>query len=187
MSETNNHPHLLSSDGTVGDVGTPWSLKRDILSLIIWIAIVAVVMLLGGIATGSSVTTWYPTLNKPSFNPPSWLFGPVWSALYMMMAVAAWLIWRKRGDVADRDAKRWFLIAFGVQLVLNLGWSVIFFGLRSPMWAFVEICVLWIAIATTVVLSFRQNRTSGFLLLPYLAWSSFALILNLAIVRLNFN
>ena len=150
-----------------------------------WVTIVVVVMILGNIATFSSVTTWYPTLNKPSFNPPSWIFAPVWTALYLMMAVAAWLIWIHR-DVADqrRGVVR-FTTVFAIQLILNLGWSVIFFGFRSPGWAFVEICLLWIAIAFTVALAFGQHRVSGFLLVPYLAWTTFALVLNYAILQLN--
>ncbi|MEL7499934.1 MAG: TspO/MBR family protein [Planctomycetota bacterium] len=162
-----------------------WFHRNGMLSLIVWISVVSVVMILGGLATTSSVTTWYPTLNKPSFNPPSWLFGPVWTTLYMMMAVAAWLIWRQRANAMQHQGTRLFVAAFVVQLLLNLAWSIIFFGARSPMWAFFEICILWIAIATTVFLAFRLNRISAGLLVPYWAWSTFALILNLAIWQLN--
>lgn len=173
-------------DLTSGRTSLRQDFGRDVLSLVIWVGIVAVVAFLGGLATSSSVTTWYPTLNQPSFSPPDWVFGPVWSALYVMMAIAAWMIWRRRQESTRKDAIHFFIVVFALQLALNLAWSFIFFGLRSPMWAFVEICVLWVAIAFTVFLGFKQNKWSGYLLLPYLAWASFALVLNFEFMRLNY-
>ncbi len=135
---------------------------------------------LGSLFTASSVNSWYPTLAKPSWTPPAWVFGPVWTALYAMMAIAGWLVWRESGD-ARRRALWWF----AVQLALNVAWSAAFFGLRLPGLALVDILALWLAIALTLVESWRVSRTAGFLLAPYLTWVSFAAALNLSIWRLN--
>lgn len=135
----------------------------------------------GGALTAQSVRDWYPTLAKPAWTPPDWLFGPVWTALYAMMAVAAWLVWRRDGWRGSRAA----LVLFGVQLLLNVGWSAVFFGLRQPGLAFAEIVVLWLAIAATALAFGRRSKIAGWMLAPYLAWTSFAATLNLAIWRLN--
>ena len=135
---------------------------------------------LGSLLTMVSVGSWYAGLTKPSWNPPSWVFGPVWTVLYAMMAVAGWLVWR-RGGPASRSALRWF----AVQLVLNVGWSAVFFGLQVPGLALVEILALWVAIAATLMTSWRVARPAGFLFAPYLLWVSFAVALNFAIWRLN--
>jgi translocator protein len=121
------------------------------------------------------------SLEKPAFNPPSWVFGPVWTVLYAMMAVAAWLVWREAGFGGATAA----LSLFFVQLALNLAWSGIFFGLRQPGWALVEIAVLWAAILATMILFFRHSTLAGWLLVPYLLWVSFASVLNAALWRLN--
>jgi translocator protein len=134
---------------------------------------------LGGWITAQSVITWYPTLNKPEWNPPSWVFGPVWTALYVMMAVAAWLVWQK--PAATRTA----LILFFIQLALNSLWSFLFFGARSPGLALIDILALWLALALTVHAFFKHSSSAGLLLLPYLAWVSFAAFLNFSIWRLN--
>ncbi len=134
----------------------------------------------GGVLTAMSVETWFPQLTKPSWAPPNWVFGPVWSALYAAMAVAAWLVWRRAG----RDARA-SLVLFGIQLALNVAWSGLFFGLRSPGLAFFELIVLWIAIAATLTAFSRWSRVAGALLVPYLAWVTFAGALNFAIWRLN--
>lgn len=135
----------------------------------------------GGVVTAGAVRTWYPSLRKPSWNPPSWLFGPVWSVLYLMMAFAAWLVWRARdaGDVTSA------LGLFGMQLALNLSWSVLFFGLRRPAWALGEIVLLWLSIAATIAAFWNHDPIAGALLLPYLVWVTFAGVLNGAIFRLN--
>lgn len=124
---------------------------------------------------------WYDQLDKPSFNPPSWVFGPVWTVLYVLIAVAAWLVWDRRAEAAVALP----LAAWGVQLVLNALWSWLFFGLERPGLAFAEILVLWLAILATVVLFWRLRPVAGALLIPYLAWVSFAAVLNGAIWRLN--
>lgn len=142
------------------------------------IAICLGVAALGGLATASSVAEWYPTLNKPSWNPPSWVFGPVWTTLYIMMAVAAWLVW-KRGNSGPA------MILFFAQLALNLAWSFLFFGARSPWLGLVDIAMLWLALLATVIVFFKRDRLAGALMLPYLAWVSFASFLNFTIWRLN--
>jgi benzodiazapine receptor len=136
---------------------------------------------LGGWATSSSVASWYPGLSKPAWNPPAWVFGPVWTALYISIGVAAWLVWRRR----EAGAVRGPMTAWAVQLALNAGWSVVFFGLRQPGWAVVEITALWCAIAVTICLFAQHSRAAALLLVPYLAWVSFATVLNVAIWRLN--
>jgi len=153
-----------------------------------WITLVLAILaceaagFIGGFLTASSVTTWYATLAKPAFNPPSWLFGPVWTALYAAMGVALWLAWV--GD-APAGKKRIGVGLFAAQLALNVLWSFLFFGLRSPLLAFVELLVLWVFILMTI-LAFRPlSRAASFLLVPYLLWVSFAGILNLAIVLKN--
>ena len=136
---------------------------------------------IGGTATSRAVRDWYPTLVKPAWNPPAWLFGPVWTVLYLAMAVAAWLVWRRAGWAGARLA----LTLFMVQLTLNAAWSIIFFGLRNPGAAVVEVMVLWAAILGTLVLFWQVSVPAGILFIPYLAWVSFATVLNFAIWRLN--
>ena len=136
---------------------------------------------IGGTATSRAVRDWYPTLTKPAWNPPAWLFGPVWTVLYIAMAVAAWLVWRRAGWTGAR----WAVTLFMMQLTLNAAWSIIFFGLRNPGAAFAEVVVLWAAILGTLVLFWQVSVPAGILFIPYLAWVSFATVLNFAIWRLN--
>jgi benzodiazapine receptor len=146
---------------------------------------VGTVLAAGGIAalaTTRATPTWYQTLKKPSFDPPEWLFGPAWTLLYLLMAVAAWLVW-KQGIGAP--GVKLALAVFLVQLILNALWSVFFFGLRSPLAGLVDIIALWLAILATTIFFFRISVPAGVLLLPYIAWVSFAAILNAAILRLN--
>lgn len=136
----------------------------------------------GGIFTGQSVSWWYPMLAKPFFSPPSWVFGPVWTLLYVLMGYSLYLVWSKglkKKGVSDAIA------IFGVQLVLNVVWSYLFFGLRNPLLALVEIVVLWFTILLTYSKFHDVEPKAGHLLLPYLTWVGFASILNLAIVLLN--
>lgn len=132
--------------------------------------------------TQTSVTTWYPTLTKPVFTPPNWLFAPVWTILYAMMGVAAFLVWRQRTTPVSR---RGALVLFGVQLLLNGGWSFAFFGARSPTLGLIVIVALWGALVWTMDRFFRIRRAAGWLLVPYLLWVSYALALNLGIWVLN--
>lgn len=137
---------------------------------------------LAGFATAGAIPTWYAGLQKPSWNPPNWLFGPAWTLLYLLMGVASWLVWRQaRKGKAVGPA----LTLYGIQLALNLGWSLIFFGARRPFWALVEIVPLWCFIAATMVKFFKVSKTAGALLIPYQLWVSFATVLNVAVWRLN--
>lgn len=137
---------------------------------------------IGALASSSGISRWYPTLRKPGFTPPGWVFGPVWTALYAAMGVAAFLVGRRRAsDPATRRALR----LFGAQLALNGLWSPAFFGLRSPAAGLVDITALWVALVATIASFARISRPAALLMLPYLAWSSFAAILNGAIWRLN--
>ncbi|MGA2416027.1 MAG: TspO/MBR family protein [Candidatus Sulfotelmatobacter sp.] len=136
---------------------------------------------LASIWTASSVRTWYVGLRKPAFNPPNWLFGPIWSTLYLLMAISAWLVWQG----AKRGGGRLALILFFAQLALNVAWSGIFFRLRRPGWALVEIVFLFIAIVATA-LAFHAISTLAFwMMVPYALWSGFAALLNFKIWWLN--
>lgn len=136
-----------------------------------------------GMVTRSSIATWYPTLIKPSFNPPNWIFAPVWSMLYVMMGVAAGMVWNK--IEFDKEVVKKALMVFSVQLALNALWSFLFFGLMNPMLAGLEIIILWLMIYETYLQFAKINKIAGYLLLPYLAWVSFATVLNVSIWWLN--
>jgi len=136
---------------------------------------------LGAIATAPEIGGWYKTLAKPSWNPPDSVFGPVWTTLYILMGIAAWIVWKPAGWKAAASP----LTLFAVQLLLNIAWSWIFFGLHQPGWAFVEIVLLWATILTTMILFFKHSTLAGCLLVPYLAWVSFALALNFSLWQLN--
>ena len=142
--------------------------------------VVSLLLAFGAAALGAQFAPgeWYASLRKPPWNPPGWIFGPVWTLLYAAMAVAAWRVWRAGGA---RPA----LAAYGVQLVLNAAWSWLFFGLRRPDLAFAEILLLWGAILVTMILFLRKDRPAGLLMAPYLAWVSFAAILNFTLWRMN--
>ena len=150
------------------------------LALLGFLAASFAVSALGGLATASSIKTWYPTLTKPSFNPPDWLFGPVWTALYLMIAIAGWRVWRRVG-FTDRPA----FAAFGAQLALNLMWPVLFFGLQKLGLALAGLVLLWISIAVTLRMFWRHDLIAALLFAPYLAWVTFAGALNAAIWSLN--
>ena len=136
-----------------------------------------------GIVTRSAIITWYPTLVKPSFNPPNWIFAPVWSMLYIMMGVAAGLVWNRIDH--EKETVKNALIFFAVQLGLNALWSFLFFGLKNPLLAGVEIVILWLMIYETYTKFAKINNIAGYLLLPYLLWVSFAMALNGSIWWLN--
>ncbi len=152
------------------------------LALAGFVAICLLAGALGGWITTQSVAEWYPTLNKPSWNPPSWVFAPVWTTLYVMMAVAAWLVWKK---TPRAPGLRLALGLFFIQLALNCLWSFLFFGARNPAWALVDIVALLAVLAATTWAFFNHSRLAGALMLPYLAWVSFAAFLNFTIWQLN--
>ena len=154
----------------------------------------AATFLVAGVSTTftvSAIPTWYATLAKPSFNPPNAIFGPVWTLLYTLMAIAAWLVWKlpdvpfRRGAAGVLGMRRVALFWFGVQLALNFLWSFVFFGHHRLGLSVVEIIFLWLAVAGTMLLFFRLSKAAGWLFVPYLAWVSFASVLNFAIWRLN--
>ncbi len=151
--------------------------------LLVSLALVLLVQVIGGLVTATSVNSWYLTLAKPSFNPPGWIFGPVWTFLYVSMAVAAWLVWRRSG-FRFKDPKWQFYL---IQLLLNLLWTILFFGFRKPGWAFVEILILNIFILFTLCRFWKVDIRAGVLLVPYWLWVSFAGILNFSIWHLSRN
>ena len=156
--------------------------NNNILNLVITILVSELAGIIGSIFTISSVSSWYLTLIKPSLNPPSAIFGPVWTTLYALMGIAAFLILRK--GLARKDVK----VALGIfliQLVLNMFWSIIFFGLHSPGIALVEIIFLWSTILVTIIVFNKISKVAAYLLLPYILWVSFAIYLNYSIWLLN--
>lgn len=142
-----------------------------------------VVGYLSGMVTRESITTWYPTLNKPFFNPPNWVFAPVWTVLYIMMGIAGGLVWNKQ-ETDEKNVMTAFKY-FIIQLALNAIWSLIFFNLHNPLLALIEIVLLWLMIYETYNQFKKIDSKAGMLLLPYLAWVSFATILNGAVWWLN--
>ena len=151
------------------------------LALVGFIAASFTAAAIGGAATATSVGTWYRALNKPPWNPPDWIFGPAWTVLYVLMAIAAWRVWRR----TDGDVRRRTLLLFGAQLALNALWSVLFFGLRRPGFALVDVVALWSLLLVLQLRFTRIDRVAGGLWAPYLAWVSFASALNAAVWWLN--
>jgi len=175
-----NYEDDLSAAMTVEDAIVP-SPGRQSLGLIVSIAICFCAAGLGSLATDPRVPGWYAQLAKPAWTPPDWVFGPVWTALYLCMAVAAWLVWRQGGIAAAKVP----LALFAVQLVLNSLWPFLFFGLRQPGIAAVEIVLLWAAILATALAFWSRSVSAGLLLVPYLAWVTFAVALNWKIWSMN--
>ena len=159
---------------------TTISRRRSAAGLAASLAAVSATAGIGGAATASSVKTWYPTLDRPSWRPPDEAFGPVWTVLYAANAVSAWLVWR-----ADPAGSRPALKLYGAQLALNAAWPLLFFGLKRPGVALVEIALLWVAIAATVATFARRHRVAALLLVPYLLWVTFAMVLNRELWRRN--
>ncbi len=153
----------------------------DIVALVIFVGLCLAVGALGGTWTAESVRTWYPTLAKPPINPPNWVFGPVWTVLYIAMGIAAWRVWRADGVFRARVA----LAAFGVQLALNLAWSFLFFGRHLIGAALIDILLLLAAIIGTLMLFARHDRIAAWLMVPYAAWVAYASVLNGWIWALN--
>ncbi len=148
-----------------------------------FIALCLAVGSIAGWATSQSVTTWYLTLNRPSWTPPNWLFAPVWTVLYVLMAVAAWQIWRVGGGFNGKA--RSALLVFFVQLALNFAWSFAFFAVQSPALGLLVIIAMWLAIAATIAAFRPIDRLAAWLLGPYLVWVSYATALNFSIWTLN--
>ncbi len=155
--------------------------RRDVIGLVLFLALCLAVSGIGGAITATSVDTWYQSLQKPPFNPPDWIFAPVWTALYVMMAIAGWRVWRRDGIESRRSA----LALFAVQLGLNLAWSLVFFGLQRIGLAFAEIVILLIAIIANTIMFWRIDRLAGVLFVPYALWVAYAAVLNGALWVLN--
>lgn len=150
--------------------------------LTVSVAIALAAGLIGSLFTIPSIPTWYAQLVKPSITPPSWLFGPVWTALYVLMGVAFFLVWKKGFKAANRKVA---IGSYALQLVLNVLWSIVFFGLHSPLAGMVVIVLLWLSIAATITAFWRASKAAAWLLLPYLLWVSFAALLNYFLWTLN--
>jgi len=155
---------------------------RSLLTLVVAIAVPLLAGGIGGIVTAQAIPTWYQQLEKPAWNPPNWLFGPVWTALYISMGIAAWLVWRQGWEV---PRVRIALGVFAVQLLFNLLWSLIFFGWQWTGLALLEITLLWALVGITSLRFFSLKPLAGLLMFPYWLWTSFAAVLNAAIWWLN--
>lgn len=154
--------------------------RKQMLGMAGWLALCFAAAAIGSVAS-IRASTFYTTLARPDWAPPGDVFGPVWTVLYALMAIAAWLVWRANGLQGARGA----LLLFALQLMLNLGWSALFFGARQIGWALAELVLLWLAIAATALAFRRHDRRAAWLLLPYLAWVSYAGLLNALIWQAN--
>ncbi|MFH0840775.1 MAG: TspO/MBR family protein [bacterium] len=152
--------------------------KRLIISLVL----PQLAGVIGSVFTVSSISTWYATLEKPSFNPPSWLFGPVWILLYLLMGISIYLVWQK---IKENKKVKAGMILFWIHLFFNAIWSIIFFGFQNIALAFVNIVIIWLMIIILIIKFWKINKWSAYLLIPYFLWVSFASILNYAIWYLN--
>ncbi len=155
--------------------------NKKVLTYIGFILICQMAGIIGSLFTAPAVKGWYTTINKSPLNPPSWVFAPVWTTLFVMMGIAVSIIWLSEKNEARNKA----LKIFFVQLVLNTLWSIIFFGLKNPALAFVEIIFLWLAILYTIILFRKIDRKASCLLIPYILWVSFASVLTLSVAMLN--
>jgi len=155
--------------------------KKNAIMLVFSIGVCFLAAVIGSLFTFSSIPTWYATLNKPFFTPPGWLFGPAWTLLYILMGISLYLVIKDGFTKKSSNAVTYFW----VQLMLNALWSVIFFGLKSPLFALVEIILLWTAIFMTIKKFYPISKTAAWLLIPYICWVSFAAVLNFAIFLLN--
>lgn len=152
------------------------------LRLIVSILVCQLAGAVGSFFTVASISSWYAVIEKPAFNPPSWVFSPVWIILYTLMGISLYLVWE---EGLERKEVKLGIFVFGVQLALNALWSFLFFGLQSPYYAFIEILLLWLSILLTIILFGKISKTASLLLVPYLLWVSFAALLNYQIWVLN--
>lgn len=161
---------------------------KDIIEFVVSVGICELAGAIGAIYTMPAIATWYAGLTKPGFTPPSWLFGPVWTLLYLLMGIAFFLVWSSFAKISNERERGRAKTAFGVfaiQLVLNILWSIIFFGSQNPFAGFIAIIALWLAIIATIMAFGKISRTAAWILVPYLLWVTFAAVLNLSIVVLN--
>lgn len=156
--------------------------KSKLIILFLSVAVCLGAGFVGSFFTSPSITTWYSQINKPSFNPPNWVFAPVWTTLFIMMGVSLYLVWSK--GLKKKENKEAVIIFF-LQLAANVLWSIIFFGLQSPFYAYLDIIILWLLIILTILRFKKISPAAAWLLVPYFFWVSFASVLNLAIYLLN--
>lgn len=154
---------------------------NNILPLVLSILIAQTAGIIGSFFTVSSVGSWYKTLAKPSWNPPSWVFGPVWITLYTLMGLAAFFIWKNRKHPYAKKA----LLFYGIQLVLNAWWSILFFGLKNPGIALIDIIILLVMMIITTLYFWKVERKAAWMMLPYIAWVGFATVLNFTLWQMN--
>jgi len=157
-------------------------MKIDAKRLLVSIVVCQMAGVIGSFFTSPSIPTWYAMLEKPDFTPPGWVIGSVWITLFLLMGIALYLVWAR--GLETKGVKR-ALGVFSIQLILNILWSVVFFGLRNPFYALIEIILLWIAILITIIEFYRIDKKAGVLLVPYILWVTFAAFLNLKIWQLN--
>ncbi len=148
--------------------------------LIVAIVICLLAGAIGSVFTASEITTWYSSLNKPFFTPPNWVFAPAWTVLYILMGLSLYLVW-----ISNSKEKHDAMRMFELQLLLNVAWSFLFFGLHSPLLGLAGIIVLWLAIFQTMEWFHKISKKATYLLVPYILWTSFALVLNLAVFAMN--
>ncbi|MBI2048119.1 MAG: tryptophan-rich sensory protein [Parcubacteria group bacterium] len=162
---------------------------KDFFTLVISIAITAGAGFVGSLFTTPAIPIWYAELVKPALNPPSFVFGPVWGILYILMGISLFLIWKKHSNILQNirmlQIWKWGVGVFFLQLVLNTLWSILFFGLQSPALALLDTVLLWLSILITIILFYKLSRLAAYLLVPYILWVSFAVYLNYLIVMLN--
>ena len=158
-------------------------MKIDFWKLIAAIAICQLTGAIGSLFTFSAIPSWYTTLVKPSFTPPNWVFGPVWILLYALMGIAVYLVYETK--VKNKKLKEFALALFGIQLILNAIWSIVFFGMQNPLGGLIVIVLLWLSIAATMVKFYEINKIAEILMIPYILWVSFATALNYWIWALN--
>ena len=157
-------------------------MKLNYKRLIICIALPQMAGLVGSFFTAPAITGWYASLQKPSFNPPNWLFGPVWFLLYVLMGISAYLVWEK---LAENKKAKGAMRLFWIHLFFNASWSIIFFGFQNPGLAFINIIIIWLLIIALIVKFWKISRWASYLLIPYFLWVSFASVLNYFIWYLN--
>lgn len=155
---------------------------KNLLILVIFVIVCELAGILATPFTINAIPSWYSTLNKPPFSPPNFVFGPVWTILYMLMGLSAFLVWQKG---MKKEKVKNALKLFALQLFLNFIWSILFFGLRSPLLGLIDILILWGLILITMIKFHRVSRPAAYLLIPYILWVSFATILNFSILLLN--
>jgi translocator protein len=155
---------------------------RNAVMLVISVGVCLLIGFISGRLTAGETETWYPTLKKPEWNPPNWVFFPVWTTLYVLMGIALFLVWKRP---EESKAKQLALSLFGIQLFLNFCWSIIFFTFHAIEWALVDIVMLWMAILLTIGSFFSMSRVAAWFLWPYAFWVTFAAVLNYSIVMLN--